>query len=400
MTSSSAYRMPKWLRLIAVMTAIGPVSIDLYVPGFTAIAADLHERGVERTMASYLLGLAIGQLIYGPVSDRFGRKPPLYAGFIIYTLGAVGCALSTSMTMLIVCRVLQALGGCSAITIGRAIVRDRCEPQDAARAFTMLMTIVSVAPILAPVAGGWIVTAFGWRATFWIQGALGLALLIAVHFMLTESLDPAHARPLGPVVMFRTCVRLLRDRAFLGYTLVSSCIMSALFSYVSAAPTVLTRVYGLSPQNFGLLTGLNGVAFLVASRLNLRALHRSEPHKILARYIWGPVIFGAALVALDFAISPPFALVIALQFGFFVCSGRVTPNISALALAQHGRDAGSASAVMGTLQSLGPAVAGTILSHFNDGTLRPLFMAPWICALLAIAAFAYATSAQRGVAKT
>ena len=160
-----APRVPGWLILVAAMSAVGPVSIDMYLPGFPSIVRDFNERGVEATMAAYLVGLALGQLVYGPISDRFGRKPPLYFGFALYAIGSLGCALSQSMTMLILMRILQALGGCAGLVISRAIVRDRCEPHEAARVFSTLMMIVALGPVLAPAVGGMIVTLFGWRAS-------------------------------------------------------------------------------------------------------------------------------------------------------------------------------------------------------------------------------------------
>ena len=181
---------PNWLILIGAMTALGPFSIDMYLPGFPQIEAEFSESGVERTMAAYLAGIAIGQLFYGPVSDRFGRKPPLYSGLLLYALGALGCALAGNMWVVMAMRVVQALGGCAALVIGRAIVRDRCEPHEAARAFSTLMFIVSVGPIIAPSLGGWVVTALGWRAVFIFQFAAGLVLLLAMHVMLSESLVP------------------------------------------------------------------------------------------------------------------------------------------------------------------------------------------------------------------
>ena len=183
--------MPGWLVLVGAMTAVGPFTIDMYLPGFPEIERDLAEGGVERTMAAYLIGVTVGQLIYGPVSDRFGRKPPLYFGFVLYVLGALGCAIAWDMTMLIVLRVLQALGACGGMVIGRAIVRDRCQPHEAARAFAMLMAIVALGPILAPVLGGWVVSAVGWRGVFIFQALLGVALMIAMHFLLRESLPPS-----------------------------------------------------------------------------------------------------------------------------------------------------------------------------------------------------------------
>src|SRR6188474_1100655 len=286
---------PRWLLLVAALAAVGPVSIDMYLPGFPAIEREFGVRGVETTMAAYLVGIAVSQLFYGPISDRFGRKPPLYFGFALYAIGAAGCALAGSMPALTLLRVVQALGGSSGFVIGRAIVRDRCEPHEAARAFSLLMMIVALGPVLAPVAGGVVVTHFGWRATFIFQALLGLVLLAATHFALRESRPEAAIAPLNIASVFRTYLRLGADRLLVGYSLVGGFGMGALFSYVTGAPTVLTRHYELSPQQFGLLIGLNGFAFMTASRLNMIALRTIGPREVLARYVWLPLLLGGAL---------------------------------------------------------------------------------------------------------
>lgn len=274
------------------MTAVGPVSIDMYLPGFPLIEREFAETGIEQTMASYLIGLALGQLFYGPISDRFGRKPPLYTGFVLYALGALGCALANSMFMLISMRVLQALGGCAGLVIGRAIVRDRCQPHEAARVFSILMMIVSLGPIVAPTLGGWVVTAFGWRAVFIFQSLLGVSLMIAMHSMMSESRDPAHVVPLNFGKVGRSYLRLLTDRDLVGYSLVGGFAIGALFAYVTGSPTVMTQLYNLSPQQFGWMIGLNGLAFMSASRLNMISLRHRGPAEALARAIWLPVFVG------------------------------------------------------------------------------------------------------------
>ena len=363
---------PRWLLLVAAMAAVGPVSIDMYLPGFTAIEREFGVRGVETTMAAYLVGLAVSQLFYGPISDRFGRKPPLYFGFLLYALGAAGCALATSMPGLTLMRVVQALGGSSGFVIGRAIVRDRCEPHEAARAFSLLMMIVALGPVLAPALGGVVVTHFGWRATFVFQAALGLALLGATHFALRESRPESAVVPLNLASVLRTYVRLGADRALVGYALVGGFGMGALFAYVTGAPTVLTQRYDLSAQEFGALIGLNGFAFMTASRLNMVALRTLGPGDVLARYIWLPLLLGAALLALTSLWSAPLWMIVALQLSFFVAVGRVTPNVSALALAPHGADAGAASALMGAVQSALAMASGFAVAVFNNGTVSTL----------------------------
>lgn len=365
-------RVPGWLILVGAMTALGPFSIDMYLPGFPAIESELAEQGVERTMASFLVGLTLGQLFYGPISDRFGRKPPLYAGFALYALGSIGCAFAGSMTMLMVMRVLQALGVCSGLVIGRAIVRDRCQPHEAARAFSILMSIVALGPIVAPTLGGWVVTLFDWRAVFVFQCVLGLLLLIAMHSLMSESRDPDNVVAMSAAQVARSYGRLLTDRSLVGYALVGGFAMGSLFCYVTGSPTVMSEIYGLSPQQFGWMIGLNGLAFMSASRLNVLALRKMGPAESLVRTIWLPLFFGVLLTALAFWMRLPLWAVIALQFCFFISVGRVTPNVAALALAKHGREAGTASALMGSLQSAVATLAGVAVAVFNDGTLETL----------------------------
>ena len=377
------------------MAAVGPVSIDMYLPGFPAIESEFGVRGVETTMAAYLVGIAVSQLFYGPISDRFGRKPPLYFGFVLYALGAAGCALATSMPALTLMRVVQALGGSSGFVIGRAIVRDRCEPHEAARAFSLLMMIVALGPVLAPVAGGVVVTHFGWRATFVFQAVLGVMLLAATHFLLRESRPESVATPLNLANVLRTYVRLGKDRALIGYSLVGGFGMGALFSYVTGAPTVLTERYGLSPQEFGALIGLNGFAFMAASRLNMIALRTLGPREVLARYVWSPVLIGAVLFAVTWLWSAPLWLVIALQLTFFVMVGRVTPNVAALALSPHGKEAGAASALMGALQSALGMSSGFAVATFNDGTVSTLAAIMTVGAGLGLASYAWAAAAHQ-----
>jgi MFS transporter, DHA1 family, multidrug resistance protein len=373
---TSALGLPGWLIVIGVMTGIGPVSIDLYLPAFPMIEAAFGEHGVERTMASYLLGVTLGQLFYGPISDHFGRKPPLYFGFIVYTLGSLGCALSTNMTMLIVFRVIQALGGCSGMTIGRAIVRDRCEPEQAARAFSTLMTIVSVAPILAPIAGGFIVSAAGWRAAFFFQAALGAVILVGIHFTLQESLAAKRTTPLNLGGILLMYMRLIKHRSFIGYSFITGFGWAAIFCYVSGAPKVLPAMYGVSPQTLGWLIGMNGLAFMIASRFNLRALRRLSPGHILSRTVWRPALVAAMILVAGILsqqwMTVPLLVVLALQFAFFTTTARISPNASALALAPFSQNAGSASAVMGAVQSVVAMMSGIAVATFTNGTLVPL----------------------------
>lgn len=353
--------------LIGAMTAVGPVTIDMYLPGFPAIEREFATQGVEKTMSAYLIGIALGQLIYGPISDRFGRKPPLYAGFALYAIGSVGCVLASSMSMLMNMRVLQALGACGGMVIGRAIIRDRCEPHEAARAFSLLMAIVSLGPILAPSMGGLVVTAFGWRGVFVFQAALALLLMLSMHLVLTETRDPTSARPLSVPAVAVDYHTLIRDRAFIGYTLAGAFGMAALFAYVTGAPAVLIERYGLTAQQFGWLLGVNGFAFMAASRLNIVALRHKTPAELLASAAWVPAGIGILLSALTLAFDVPLWLFVALQLLFFVGVARVTPHAAALGLGPYSHIAGAASAMMGALQSIIPMLVGFALAYLHDG---------------------------------
>ena len=376
------------------MTTLGPFSIDMYLPAFPQIEAEFGEGGVERTMAAYLAGIGIGQLFYGPISDRFGRKPPLYAGLLLYALGALGCALADSMWLLMAARVLQAIGGCAAMVIGRAIVRDRCEPHEAARAFSTLMFIVSIGPILAPSLGGWVITSFDWRAVFIFQFAAGMVLLVAMHLLLTESRPSQPGARLQLSTALRDYWRLLRHRTLVGYSLVMAFGMSALFCYVTGAPKVMMPLYALTPQQFGWMIGLNGLAFMTASRLNVLLLHRRTPEELVRSSVWWPPCVGVVSMAVAlWQAQPPLLLTIALQLTFFVSVARIGPNVSALAMAPHGQNAGAASALMGALQSVVPMLAGIAIAAFGDGTILTLSLLMTIAVTCSVLSFLWARAA-------
>jgi DHA1 family bicyclomycin/chloramphenicol resistance-like MFS transporter len=372
MTEARPSRVPGWLVLVGAMSAIGPFTIDMYLPGFPAIERELAEDGVERTMAAYLVGITVGQLIYGPISDRFGRKPPLYFGFVLYMVGAIGCALASSMTMLIVLRVLQALGACAGLVIGRAIVRDRCQPHEAARAFATLMAIIALGPILAPILGGWVVSATGWRGVFVFQALLGASMLIAMHVLLQESRPTTAIATLHPGAIARRYWHLARDPGLVGYSMVAGFGMGVMFCYVTGSPIVMSQAFQLSPDEFGWMLGLNGLAFMAASRLNVMALNRRGPAEVLNEAIVWPVVAGTVFFLLALLLSLPLWGVIVVQLLYFVSTARIMPHTSALALAPYGQEAGIASALMGSLQSFVATLAGIAVAVFNDGTLHTL----------------------------
>jgi MFS transporter, DHA1 family, multidrug resistance protein len=386
---------PGWLLLVGAMSALGPFSIDMYLPGFPEIEREFAESGIERTMATYLLGIALGQLVCGPLSDRFGRKPPLYIGLALYALGAAGCAMASSISMLMVMRTVQAVGACAPLVISRAIVRDRCEPHEAARAYSTLMLIVSLGPVIAPTLGAWIITLSGWRGVFVFQVIAGIVLIITMHKMLAESRDVAHVVPLKFGTVLGRYARLLRSRGFMGFTMVGGFAVAALFSFVIGSSIVMSQAYGLTPTQFGWLIALNGIAFVSASRLNIRALHTSTPAEVLRRTVWWPFVFAAVLALGSYMLVLPLWAVIVLQFCFFISIGRSSPNVSALALAPYGRAAGAASALMGSIQSALGMLAGVAVAMFGDGSLFRLAVLMAVSALLSALSYLWVKGAGR-----
>lgn len=358
-----------WLLLLGALTGLGPVSIDLYLPAFSLIENDLGQ-GVENTLAAYMFGVAIGQLFYGPISDRFGRKPPLYVALTLYVLGSLGCALADSMTALILSRLLQALGGCAGVVIARAIVRDGCEAHEAARVFSTLILITAVGPIVSPLLGSFIAAAGSWRTLFHIQAAAGAVLLVVMHFALKETGQR------GATLSFRrvahTYGELLRDRSFAGHALIGACAIAVIFCYISSAPTVLMASYGLSSLQLAVLMGLNGLSFVVASQFNLYRLRVHTPGAILRVAVWVPVLFAAATMVVNLHSPTYLWLLVLLQVGIFVGTGHIGPNATAEALAQQGARAGAASALLGSIQSVGSTLAGFATGVFSKGGVHSM----------------------------
>lgn len=375
----------RWLFLLGALIAVGPLSIDMYLPGFPLIERDLGAPAgaAEFTLASFFVGLALGQLAYGPLSDRFGRKRPLLAGFALYFLASVGCALAGSIPALAAWRFLQALGGCAGMVITRAVVRDRCAAREAARAFSMLMLVMGLAPILAPTLGGLLVAALGWRALFVLLAGFSLLCLAAVYLGLDETHDTRHAPPLRLAGVWRDYRNLLVNRAFMGYTLAGGLAMSGMFAYIVGSPFVLMELYSVPAQHYGWIFGANAFGLILASQFNARHLKTRPPTLLLRRALWAPALAGAGLAALSLTgwLSLPLAMT-----GFFVfvaALGYINPNSSAAALATHGQQAGTASALMGALQFGLATLAGALVGLLHDGSARPLACIMALCGVAA-----------------
>ncbi|WP_434695966.1 multidrug effflux MFS transporter [Pseudomonas sp. Z1-14] len=373
--------------ILGALSAFGPLAIDFYLPAFPAmaIAFGTDENHVQLTLAAYFLGLSLGQLAYGPVADRFGRRIPLLTGVGLFTVASLACAYAPSLEWLIGARFVQALGGCAGMVISRAVVSDKCDAVGSAKVFSQLMLVMGLAPILAPMLGGLLVNLYGWQSIF-----IGLTLFsalaaTAVALWLPESL-PAHVprQPLSGAL--RQYGRLLTDSVFLGHALTGGIAIAGMFAYIAGSPFVFIKLYGVPAEHFGWLFGTNAAGFILVAQVNARLLSRRGPAFLLARAVWVYWIAGLSLLAVS-ALQPErlWPLLIPL----FICIaslGCILPNASACAMNGQGARAGSASAMLGCLQFSVAAGAAALVAALHDGTAVPMAMVISLCGLLVVGA--------------
>ena len=370
--TSSEYR--RLAVILGALTAVGPLAIDMYLPGLPTIGREfgVDAAATQVSVASYFAGVAVGQAFYGPLSDAVGRKLALYFGLVVFILSSLGCAWSDSVNTLVVFRFLQALGGCAPIVIPRAIVRDYFDQLGSIRMLSMLMLVMGLAPILAPLIGGQLLVNFGWRSVFWLLATYALVWLVLVAVLLPESL-PRERRRRQPVgVVLSTYLRLLMDRTYICYVLSGALIFAGLLTYVSGSPYVFIELFHVSPERYGLYFGVNACGIMAASQTNRWLATRVEARRIVGVVL--SVAMAASLVLLFDAYSGfgGFAGILVPLFCYIACHGFVLPNTTALAMAPHGKVAGSASALLGTVQFVLASLTGALVAALANGTPVPL----------------------------
>jgi DHA1 family bicyclomycin/chloramphenicol resistance-like MFS transporter len=377
------------IALLGALSAFGPLSMDFYLPGLPRVADDLgtSASAVQLTLTACLLGLALGQVLAGPVSDSLGRRRPLLAGLVIFALASLGCAAAPNAGVLIGCRLIQGLAGAAGIVIARAVVRDRVDGSAASRTFAALLIVNSVVPVIAPLIGS-AVLAFGtWRTVFAILAVIGAALTAWAALALPESLAVERRHSGGIRATGRTFARLLADRAFVGCLTTLALSYAALFLYLAGSPFVLQGIYGVSAQVYGLLFALNAVGLISAGQVSRRLADQVGPERLLRAGLALSVVGGAGLLAAVLSDAGLLGVVPAL-FCIVSAIGLTAPNATALALADHADAAGSASALLGVAQfGLGAAVA-PLPGIAGEGTALPLALCSLVATLSAACAFA------------
>ncbi|MFJ6049395.1 Bcr/CflA family multidrug efflux MFS transporter [Streptomyces sp. NPDC092307] len=378
--------------ILGGLTALPPLSMDMYLPALPQVTDALNSPAatIQLTLTACLAGMAMGQLVIGPMSDKWGRRRPLLIGMVVYVLATAICALAPTAELLIAFRLLQGLAGAAAIVIARAVVRDLYDGDEMARFFSTLMLISGAAPIIAPLIGGQVLRFADWRGVFVVLTVVGAALTLLVWRALGETLPPERRHTGGVGSALRTMRGLLGDRVFAGYTLTGGFAFAALFSYISASPFVIQEIYGASPQAFSLLFGLNSVGLILVGQINGKLLvGRVSLDKALTVGLTIVTVAAVALLLMSTGVFGKVGLtpIAAALFVLMSAMGVVLPNTNAQALMRTPHAAGSASALLGTTSFLVGAIASPLVGIAGEDTAVPMALVQLVCALLALSAF-------------
>ena len=360
--------------VLGLLSAIGPFAIDMYLPALPSIGQSLGASmgAVQASLMAFFIALGIGQIIYGPVSDMLGRKRPLYFGLALFSLASVGCAVAPDIHSLVILRFIQGLGACAGMVVPRAVVRDLHTGHDAARLMSLLMLVFSVSPILAPLAGSLLIESVGWRGVFWavmVAGVLGLVLLSTSLPETRPAQDRAHSNVGSALTAYGL---LLRDRHFLGVVLVGAFGISSFFAYLANSSFVLIDHYGLTPRQYSLAFAANAASFIGISQFTGKLSARFGLVRLVKFAVLGYACTMALVLLFNLAGVDRLDLMIGMLFVGYGFLGLVVPTTAVLALDAHGKIAGTASALMGTLQFVTGAIVMALTGVFADGTARPM----------------------------
>jgi DHA1 family bicyclomycin/chloramphenicol resistance-like MFS transporter len=363
-----------WLTIyLGTLAALGPLAIDMYLPAFPRIAEAMHAQvpDIQRTLASYFVGLALGQLFYGPLADRLGRKPALYLGLTLFAFASMGCALARSIGSLAILRFIQALGGCAEMVMSRAIVRDLFDDKQSAKVFSSLVLVMGLAPILAPLIGGFLASHFGWSAIFWLHTFAGFAGLLSTILFFRESLPPQRRIRHSAGQIVGTYFQLLRHREFMLQAMTVSIGTAGLFAYVGGSPYVFEKIFHITESRFGFYFGPIAFGIISMSQVNGYLAGRFDIRVILRAALFIDAVAGIVLLIDALSGAGGFWGIYLPLWIFIASMGFIFPNTTVLAMSPHGRIAGNASAVLGFLQFGISAIGGLIVSAWQSAQAIP-----------------------------
>lgn len=376
---------PWLIPVLGLLTMFGPMAIDMYLPGLPAIGRDFgaDQATVQLTLSWFLVAFGVGQLAWGPLGDRYGRKAPAAAGILLFVVGSVGCALAGSVEGLAGWRFVQGLGAGAAPVLARAMVRDSFDRDRAASTMSLMMLVMGVAPMLAPLAGGQVLAHSGWRTIFWVLAGFGLVALAGLA-TLRETLPRDRRVMGGGAQALRGYLFLIRDRRFLGYVLSSGFVFAGMFAYIAGTPYVYIEYFGVAPQHYGLLFGLNVVGMMLVNTVNSRLVLRLGTDPLMRAGTAVAATMGCVLLAAGASGFGGLWGIVVPLVGYLGMTGLVGANGMAGALARVPERAGAASALAGTLQLGLGAGTGWLVGHFADGTPVPMCAVIAACGLLAL----------------
>ncbi len=364
----------RFLFIFGALTGLGPLAVDAYLPAFPVLARDFgtDPASVQGTLSTFFLGMGIGHLFYGPISDRFGRRGPVLFGLTLFILASIACALAPNIESFWIARLVQSVGACAGLMVSRAAVRDLYDGAEMARFFSLLVLVLGIAPIIGPLLGGQILVLIGWREIFWMLALVGVVLLLVTYFWLPETL-PASRRTAGGLKPALASYReLLGDGHYMAHIVAASLVFTGLFAYIAGSPFVFIEYYGVSPEAYGFIFGANAVGLVLMSQINAWLLLRHKPETLLTS--WLVVYLVAAGVLLVNAITGfgGFAGVAIPLFVTVSMVGGAPANALALALHPYPHKAGSATALFGALQFGSGAVVAVMEGVLHQSTALPM----------------------------
>jgi DHA1 family bicyclomycin/chloramphenicol resistance-like MFS transporter len=373
--------------ILGMLMTISPFAIDMYLPSFSQIAEEMNTTAsrVSLSVSSYLIGLAFGQIIYGPMLDRFGRRKPLFFGLTLFVVSSFACAATGTTEELVIARFFQALGGCVAWVGAAAMVRDFFPVQETPKIFSLLVLVLGVSPLVAPTVGGFVAVALGWRAIFIILGAIATVTLLVVAFFLPPAAGPDKSVRLRPGDLAKTFAGILREPQFITYTLSGSLAFASLFAYVSGSPVIFMNLYQLDPRTFGILFAMISIGFIGASQFNILLVRHYTSDKIFKTVLTIQLVIGILFLIASLWQLPVYITVIFILLTM-ACVGMLNPNAAALSLAPFKKNIGSASALSGCIQITIASLVSGALGIFKDVALITFSAVMAVAALLAFIA--------------
>jgi DHA1 family bicyclomycin/chloramphenicol resistance-like MFS transporter len=400
--SKKNYESVPFIILLGSLTAFDPLSIDMYLPAFPDIGKSfsVSTSSVELSLSVFFIGLALGQLIYGPMADIYGRKKPLLIGMFIYFLASIGCSFSKNIEMFIVFRILQALGGCSGMVITRAIVSDLFDKKRAAHIYSMLMLVMGVAPIVAPLLGGYIAKFLGWRAIFDVLAFLSLISLFCTALFLPETHVPTLNKSQKPAFStlflptLKGYVSLLSEKSFVAYSLSAGLLRAAMFAYIVGSPYVFITLFKVPADKYGWIFGVNAMGIISASQVN-RLLLKHFSLENIYKNVMNITLLLSFILFLNAYFFNSLTLILIPLFLLITSMGFVFPNSAALSLAHQGHRAGIASALLGTLQWSIAFISSFFVSFFHNETVLPMVTVILGSSILAVVTLYYLNGKHR-----